>query len=144
MIAILPEDQTFLLINKDNDTMTVDAKWSVHLMNLDVWPRMLTSFMHLLNLVCEEVKMCWEFKDVAPLDMAHPSPIYVVVSADFNNDGYKEQLQQCRTVATTSVRRNVYCLIAGWYSEHASVVLFSSVPISRVSFFGGRVSDLMA
>lgn len=104
MIAMLPEDQTFLFINKDNDTMTVDAKWSVHLMNLDIWPRMLTSVMHLLNLVCEEVKMCWEFKDVAPSDMAHPSPIYVVVSADFNNDGYKEQLQQYRTVATTFVR----------------------------------------
>jgi hypothetical protein len=89
MIAMLPEDQTFLFINKDNDTMTVDAKWSVHLMNLDIWPRMLTSFMHLLNLVCEEVKMCWGFKDVAPIDMAHPSPIYVVVSADFNSDGYK-------------------------------------------------------
>lgn len=104
MIAMLPEDQTFLFINKDNDTMTVDAKWSVHLMNLDIWPRMLTSFMHLLNLVCEEVKMCWGFKDVAPSDMAHPSPIYVVVSADFNNDGYKEQLQQYRTTATTSVK----------------------------------------
>ncbi|CAK9880233.1 unnamed protein product [Sphagnum jensenii] len=113
---MLPADQTFLFINKDNDTMAVDAKWSVHLMNLDIWPRMLTSFMHLLNLVCEEVKMCWGFKDVAPSDMAHPSPIYVFVSADFNNDGYKEQLQQCRTVATTSV---------------------------SVSFSGGRVSDVM-
>lgn len=49
MIAMLPEDQTFLFINKDNDTMTVDAKWSVNLMNLDIWPRMLTSFMHFLN-----------------------------------------------------------------------------------------------
>ncbi len=55
MIAMLPEDQTFLFINKDNDTMTVDAKWSVHLMNLDIWPRMLTGFVHLLNLVCENV-----------------------------------------------------------------------------------------
>ncbi len=45
--------------------------------------------------------MCWGFKDVAPSDMAHPSPIYVVVSADFNNDSYKEQLQQYSTVATT-------------------------------------------
>ena len=30
------------------------------------------------------------FKDVAPPDMAIPSPIHTVISADFDNDGYEE------------------------------------------------------